>query len=73
MTKNIALMCYMFQLQLSEVLSRVRRHFDILAAATGNESGAIKQKDFERYLKRILLDPAERKRWYTVLDCTNDG
>ena len=63
----------MLQLQLSEVLSRVRQHYELLQSTTGNEHGAIDRKDFERYLKRIVLDREERKRWYTVLDCTNDG
>ena len=61
------------QLQLSEVLTHVRKYFDILATATGTTSGAIKKKDFERHLKRIDLDPEECHRWYTILDITNDG
>ena len=61
------------QLQLSEVLARVRRFYDVLASAEGNESGTISQKSFERYLKSFSLPREERTKWFTILDSTKDG
>ena len=55
------------------MLGRVRQHYELLQSTTGNTQGGIDRKDFERYLKRIALDKEECKRWYTVLDSTNDG
>ena len=60
------------QLQMSEVLAGVRRYFDILATKAG-DGQTIGKKEFEQYLKSIVIDRDERKRWYTVLDVTNDG
>ena len=61
----------LLQLQLSEVLTRVRRYFDVLRATT--KDGVIRQKDFERYLKLIELGSEERRKWFTILDITKDG
>ncbi|KAI0214664.1 Proline dehydrogenase 1, mitochondrial [Lamellibrachia satsuma] len=58
-------------LQLSEVLSRVRRYFDVLASTS--KDGVIRRKDFERYLKFIQLGSEERRKWFTILDITHDG
>ena len=57
---------------MSEVLAGVRRYFDILATKAG-DGQTIGKKEFEQYLKSIVIDRDERKRWYTVLDVTNDG
>ena len=69
---NSALYFIVFQLQLSEVLARVRQFYDILATGNWNE-GTIRTKDFERHLRSYMLDREERKRWLTLLDTTQDG
>lgn len=59
------------QLQLSEVLARVRRYYEMLASGYG--TGKLKQKDFERHLKSFNMGKEERQRWFTILDVTKDG
>jgi len=59
------------QLQLSAVLTAVRRYFEMLSSGYG--TGRLTQLDFERHLRSFNLDAAERRRWFTMLDVTNDG
>ena len=59
------------QLQLSEVIAKVRRYFHILSSSS--KDGKIDKREFERYLKYIKTSPAERDEWFTILDTTKDG
>lgn len=61
----------MLQLQLSEVLTRVRRYYEVLAQGYG--TGRLTRLDFERHLRSFKLDKEERQKWFTILDVTNDG
>ncbi len=74
------LMCYSnfdwvvwFQLQLSEVLARVRNFYNVLAELEQKGSTGISHKNFEKYLKSFHIDREERKRWCTILDTNQDG
>jgi len=60
-----------FQLQLSAVLTAVRRYFEMLSSGYG--TGTLTQLDFERHLRSFNLDAEERHRWFTMLDVTKDG
>jgi len=60
-----------FLLQLSEVLTRVRRYYEVLAQGYG--SGTLSKQDFERHLRSFKLDREERQKWYTILDVNEDG
>ncbi len=60
-----------FQLQLSEVLTRVRRFYDVLSH--GSETGTISQQGFNQYLKSFALPRELRQKWFTILDQTKDG
>jgi len=59
------------QLQLSAVLTAVRRYFEMLSSGYG--TGTLSQLDFERHLRSFNLDAEERRRWFTMLDVTKDG
>jgi len=59
------------QLQLSAVLTAVRRYFEMLSG--GYATGTLTQLDFERHLRSFNLDAQERHRWFTMLDVTKDG
>ena len=60
-----------FQLQLSAVLTAVRRYFEMLSSGYG--TGTLSQLDFERHLRSFNLDAEERRKWFTILDVTKDG
>jgi proline dehydrogenase len=60
-----------FLLQLSAVLTAVRRYFEMLSRGYG--TGTVSKDDLERHLHSFKLDPEQRRRWYTILDITNDG
>lgn len=61
-----------FLLQLSEVLERVRRFYDVLISKNNGER-IIKKTDFEKVVKTFELDENERHKWFTMLDTTKDG
>ncbi|CAD5120993.1 DgyrCDS9537 [Dimorphilus gyrociliatus] len=66
-----------FLLQLSEVLERVRRYYDVIAATIPagefDVVPAIKRREFERHLKTRKIKRSERQLWYTILDSSGDG
>ena len=64
------------QLQLSEVLTRLRQFYDLISRDSGSYGegmSGINQKDFERYLKMCQIDRESRKKWFTILDVGKDG
>jgi proline dehydrogenase len=68
----VVISCISFhQLQLSEVLARVRRYYETLASGYG--TGKLQKADFERHLKSFKMGREERQKWFTILDVTNDG
>lgn len=58
-------------LQLSEVLTRIRRYYEVLAKGYG--TGRLSRADFGRHLKSFELDEEEQQKWFTVLDTNADG
>lgn len=63
---------FVLQLQLSAVLAQVRSYYNVLTEGGGG-GGTIKRADFEKHLKSFKVGREERKKWFTILDVSQDG
>ncbi|CAH1800477.1 unnamed protein product [Owenia fusiformis] len=66
-----------FLLQMSEVLNQMKRFFKVMAdgKGSGNGNSSIDYETFKQKLNDLglKLSRDERKKWFTILDVTQDG